>query len=91
MKLQPAAFELPEPIRPRPCTWRGPIQTCPNCGGVGFLYPELADSVSKRAFCRDVWDTLGLGEVSTRGVLAPWAHDIEKMLDLDAATLGEET
>ena len=56
MRLLPAAYQLPEIIRPRQCPEWGWIsesdqrhhlygggEECPSCGGVGFLYPPAPD------------------------------------------------
>ena len=61
MKLLPAAYELPEPIRPQQCGSysssgghggfihaRLDRETCTECGGQGFHYPDPPDEQIQR-------------------------------------------
>ena len=51
MNLLPAAYQLPEPIRPCAFAWTAsPFthQPCPECNSVGFLYPDPPDAFTDK-------------------------------------------
>jgi len=69
MNLLPAAYKLPEPIRPRrcpaPCYGSGTVAPefpCGVCGGAGFLYPDPPDD----------WPDLTGYRVSSKWPHIPW-------------------